>query len=571
MKKTVLIRRLAAAAVAAVMLLCQPAALAAYKTLEYGSRGTEVIELQKALLSLGFNPNGTDGKFGSSTREAVKAYQKSRGLTVDGKAGNITLSLLYSEVDGSTSSGSSSNEEVTATNPNTLKYGSSGSRVTELQNNLRTLGYYTGSVDGKFGAGTKRAVIAFQSANGLTPDGLAGTQTLAMITAKVLNNGSGSTSGNTGSSNTGSSSGSNSGSSSGSSISGLTRTLRRGYTGADVTKVQNRLKELGYYTKSVDGVYGLGSMAAVKAFQEKNGLTADGLAGTKTFEKLFSSSAIAAGSSSSSSNNSSSSSGNPSSGSSSSSSAAYPRLEEGAKGAEVTAMQRALKSLNYPVEVDGSFGPATKAAVKLFQGANGLSADGVAGQATLSLLYSGNAKAYTGSISSSGSVPSGSKVSSSAGASAMGSFTGRNGERIQLLHWFNEVKTSVRTGQNLTVYEPDSGITFTLYVMSRGRHADVEPLTANDTAKMMNAWGGEEDWTPKDVYLKLPDGRWTLATMHNVAHGSQVIHDNNYDGQNCVHFLRDMSECEANDPNYGVQNQEALRKAWKNATGVIVD
>ena len=118
---------------------------------------------------------------------------------------------------------------------------------------------------------------------------------------------------------------------------------------------------------------------------------------------------------------------------------------------------------------------------------------------------------------------------------------------------------------------PDSGISFTLYVMSRGRHADVEPLTADDTEKMMNAWGGKEDWTPKDVYIRLPDGRWTLAAMHNVAHGSQVISGNNYDGQNCVHFLRNMSECEANDPNYGVQNQKALRKAWKSATGVTVE
>ena len=559
MKKNVFWRKMAAAVLAVMLIVCQSAAFAAYKTLEYGSRGTEVKELQKALLSLGFDPNGTDGKFGSGTKAAVKAYQKSRGLTADGKAGNITLSLLYSEVDSGASSGSSSSEEATSTNPNTLKYGSSGSRVKELQNNLKKLGYSVGTVDGKFGAATKRAVIAFQSTNGLTPDGLAGAQTLAMITAKVqaLETSSPSTD-NSSSSSTGSSSGS-----SDTTTSGLTRTLRRGYTGSDVTKVQNRLKELGYYTGTVDGVYGLGSMAAVKAFQEKNGLTADGLAGTKTFEKLFSSSAIAAGSSSS-------SSGSTSGSSDSSAEITYTRLAEGSKGDEVTAMQRALKSLNYPLEVDGSYGPTTKAAVKLFQGTNGLSADGVAGQATLSLLYSGNAKAYTGTTVS-GSASSGGTVASNAGAAAMGSFTGRNGKTIQLLHWFDEVKPSLKTGQNLTVYEPDSGITFTLYVMSRGRHADVEPLTADDTAKMMNAWGGEETWTPKDVYIQLPDGRWTLAVMHNVAHGSQTISNNNYDGQNCVHFLRNMSECEANDPDYGVTNQNALRKAWKNATGVTVD
>ena len=551
MKKNDRMRRLAALLTALMIFLTSSAALAAYKTLEYGSRGSEVLELQKALLSLGFDPNGTDGKFGSGTRTAVKAYQKSRGLTVDGKAGNITLSLLYSEVDGSVSSGgtsSGSENEVTTTNPDTLKYGASGSRVSELQTNLKKLGYYTGSIDGKFGAGTKRAVIAFQSANKLTPDGLAGTKTLTLLSAMASSAGSGSSSGS-------SSSGS-------SSTSGLNRTLRRGYTGDDVIKVQNRLKALGYYTGKVDGVYGLGSMAAVKAFQEKHGLGADGLAGTKTFAVLFSDSAVAAGGSSS---------GSSSSGSSSSSSDVYPRLEEGSKGDEVRAMQRALKNLNYPLDVDGSFGPATKAAVKLFQGTNGLTADGVAGSATLSLLYSGNAKAYTGSSSSGSSTPSGGTVASDAGAGAMGSFTGRNGKKIQLLHWLDEIKPSLKTGQNLQVYEPDSGISFTLYVMSRGRHADVEPLTADDTEKMMNAWGGKESWTPKDVYIGLPDGRWTLATMHNVAHGSQVISGNNYDGQNCVHFLRDMSECIDKDPDYGVQNQAARRKAWKAATGVTVD
>jgi len=554
MKKTVFWRRTAAVALA-MLLLIQPLALAAYQTLEYGMRGSEVMELQKALLSLGFDPNGTDGKFGKGTRDAVKAYQKSRGLTVDGKAGNITLTLLYSEVDGSAGStgGADSSDEPVSTNPDTLKYGSSGTRVKEMQTALKKLGYYTGTVDGKFGAGTKRAVIKFQSENKLTPDGLAGAKTLALLYSLA---------GNSSSTNNNGSSSSSSGSTS-SADGGYTRTLRRGYTGEDVVRVQNRLKELGYYTKSVDGVYGLGSMAAVKAFQQRNGLQADGLAGRDTFRVLFSNNALAASSTPTVEEPEEEESNTPS--------GSYETLREGATGEAVRTMQRALKNLNYPLTVDGSFGPTTKAAVKLFQGTNNLTADGVAGNETLTLLYSGKAKPYSGNSSGSTSAPSGGTVSSDAGASAMGSFTGENGKKIQLLHWFDEIKPSLKTGQNLSVYEPQSGISFTLYVMSRGRHADVEPLTASDTEKMMKAWGGKEDWTPKAVYIGLPDGRWTLATMHNVAHGSQVITNNNYDGQNCVHFLRDMSECSANDPNYGVQNQNALRKAWKAKTGVTVD
>ena len=531
-----------------ISMLFSSQALAAYETLEYGSRGSDVLKLQQSLLQLGFDPNGADGKFGRGTEKAVKLYQQSRGLTADGKAGNKTLTKLYAELEGSSSSGnassgSTSSGSVTTTNPNTLKYGDSGSRVTELQQNLKKLGFYSSSVDGKFGAGTQRAVVSFQKKHGRSADGLAGKKTLELIEYEVSRLSSGS-----------SSSGSSSSSSS-SSSSGYTRTLRKGYTGEDVKSVQTRLKALGYYTGSIDGVYGTGSIEAVKAFQKKNGLTADGLAGKKTFDTLFSSSAIANGSSSSSSSGSSSS------------STGYETLRPGMTGADVKKMQQELRSLGYPLSADGSYGNETVEAVEEFQRINGLSADGVAGSKTLALLYSGNAKKY--SASSSGST-SGS-VSSSAGSSAMGSFTGKNGKTIRLLHWQNEIKPNLKTGAHLSVYEPSSGISFTLYVMSRGRHADVEPLTSEDTANMMDAWGGKESWTPKMVYIGLPDGRWTMAVMHNVAHGTQVIGNNNFDGQNCVHFLRDMSECEANDPDYGVTNQNALRKAWKSATGVVVE
>lgn len=63
-------------------------------------------------------------------------------------------------------------------------------------------------------------------------------------------------------------------------------TSRLGSTGQEVTNIQTRLKEWGYYTGSVDGVYGQKTADAVKAFQKKNGLTADGIAGKATLEKI---------------------------------------------------------------------------------------------------------------------------------------------------------------------------------------------------------------------------------------------------------------------------------------------
>lgn len=65
--------------------------------LQEGSKGPEVTALQTRLKELGFDPNGTDGNFGPGTKAAVIAFQQSKGLTTDGKAGPQTLAALQSD------------------------------------------------------------------------------------------------------------------------------------------------------------------------------------------------------------------------------------------------------------------------------------------------------------------------------------------------------------------------------------------------------------------------------------------------------------------------------------------
>lgn len=67
--------------------------------------------------------------------------------------------------------------EETATAAAVLRQGATGGEVKEVQRRLKLWGYYNGSVDGVFGAGTKKAVIAFQKKNGLTADGVVGKST----------------------------------------------------------------------------------------------------------------------------------------------------------------------------------------------------------------------------------------------------------------------------------------------------------------------------------------------------------------------------------------------------------
>lgn len=62
--------------------------------------------------------------------------------------------------------------------------------------------------------------------------------------------------------------------------------LRQGSRGGEVKEVQRRLKQWGYYTGSVDGVFGAGTKKAVIAFQKKNGLKADGVVGKSTYQAL---------------------------------------------------------------------------------------------------------------------------------------------------------------------------------------------------------------------------------------------------------------------------------------------
>ena len=63
-------------------------------------------------------------------------------------------------------------------------------------------------------------------------------------------------------------------------------TYQRGSSGSVVKQIQTKLRDWGYYTGSIDGVYGSGTEKAVRYFQSKNGLTADGKAGPKTLSAL---------------------------------------------------------------------------------------------------------------------------------------------------------------------------------------------------------------------------------------------------------------------------------------------
>lgn len=67
----------------------------------------------------------------------------------------------------------------------------------------------------------------------------------------------------------------------------ISETLSRyGSSGSEVRQIQTKLKDWGYYTGAVDGVYGSRTVTAVKYFQQKNGLKIDGIAGDETLAAM---------------------------------------------------------------------------------------------------------------------------------------------------------------------------------------------------------------------------------------------------------------------------------------------
>lgn len=268
----------------------------------WGKMKSLISEIQTALISKGYDIGNVDGVAGPGTYSGVQEFQAANGLTVDGQVGPATREKLL----GTASDGG--NDAFP------LKLGSVGPYVQFLQQGLRIMCINPKTLAGTFDSNTESAVKRFQEKYSLTADGIVGTGTWEKLRSVIK-------------------------------------------------PIQQALVNHGYSTVAVDGIAGSVTYNAVLAFQEANGLTADGMVGSGTLEKLgITTNGGGAGTISA-------------------------TLRSGSDGSLVRYLQHVLEALGYSVTINGIFDSATVTVVKAFQEANGLTSDGVVGSGTWSKIF----------------------------------------------------------------------------------------------------------------------------------------------------------------------------------------
>ena len=423
----------------------------------------------------------------SSTSDALQTLPKGTKLEVLGKSGSW-YKVTYGKYTGyvyktyvsvtKTASSSSSSSSTTR-----LEKGSTGSAVKNLQTKLKKLGFYNASIDGDYGDTTVAAVKAFQKKYNLTADGVAGSETLKKLDSAYKNADSDKDD----------------------------DSLRMGDSGSAVKDLQTKLKKLGYYDGTVDSTFGSGTYTAVRAFQKKYNLTADGVAGSETLKKLDSAYKNA----------------------DSNTSTDDDSLRKGATGTAVKTLQTNLKKLGfYTAYVDGSFGATTESAVKAFQKKYGLTADGVAGSATLKKIESAVASASSGKITT------------------------------ERLDWFNGGKYVIPNGAVFQIKDVSTGLIFSARRQSGGNHMDAEPLTAEDTAILKKINGGTFSWRRRAVLVKY-NGHVYAASIYSEPHGTNTSLDSNFDGQFCLHFYGSKTHgTDRVDADHQKCVEQAMKATW---------
>jgi len=105
---------------------------------------------------------------------------------------------------------------------------------------------------------------------------------------------------------------------------------------------------------------------------------------------------------------------------------------------------------------------------------------------------------------------------------------------IQLLTW-NTINKMIPRYSKFTIVDIESGKQFRVQRRAGSQHADVQPLTVDDTMIMKEIYEGEWSWRRRAILIMIDD-QWLAASMHGMPHGAGAL-KNDFPGHFCVHFL----------------------------------
>ena len=358
-----------------------------YPELSIDVNGDATRRLQQKLIDLGYLTGNADGYYGENTKDAVmrlEAYVRELEQDEINEVLGVTPTPKPTATpvpDGEADGGTEAPDAQPGPTPMTavdgvadgllqaylysddfkparadMGLGDEGGDVVRLQTRLNRLGYTTDAADGIYGGGTARALRIFQYYSGLAQTGVADSATQALLfsgDAKAPDN----------------------------------AMLTMGSSGEDVSKLQKRLRVLGFASIAVDGGYGASTRAGVETLQQyMRDMEGDALAATAVPESTaqaqltvevngvadplllddFYSDSFPA---------------------------VPDEMGNGDEGRDVVRLQRRLSCLEYYYDgLDGQYGSGTANAVSAFQRRNDLPETGVADRGTMAALFNENAK-----------------------------------------------------------------------------------------------------------------------------------------------------------------------------------
>ena len=218
--------------------------------------------------------------------------------------------------------------------------------------------------------------------------------------------------------------------------------------------------------------------------------------------------------------------------------AAQQELSYGDKGEAVKTLQSRLRELGYFYgEVGGNYLEQTRAAVQSFQSAAGLSATGVANAVTLQAMFAQDAPRHE--------------------AVAGGAATPASGTAVAMDWWDSDIRQIFARGTVAKITDVTTGISWYEKRTGGTNHADVQPLTAADTAAMKRALGGSWSWNRRPIFVTI-NGVNYAASMNGMPHGSDSISGNNFDGHHCIHFTNSRTH---GSNRVDGDHQDAIREA----------